>query len=59
LKKGLVERLSRFQAEPESAKQFLAMGTYKPDASIPPAELAAHGVTASVILNLSEVVTRP
>lgn len=59
LKKGLVERLARFQAEPELAKQFLALGTYKPDASIPAAELAAHGVTASVILNLSEVVTRP
>jgi len=59
LKKGLVERLTRFQAEPEAAKQFLAMGTYQPDSSIPAAELAAHGVTASVILNLSEVVTRP
>jgi hypothetical protein len=59
LKKGLVERLSRFHSEPEAAKQFLALGTYTADASIPPAELAAHGVTASVILNLSEVVTRP
>lgn len=59
LKKGLQNRLSAFQAAPDSAKQFLATGANKPDAGLNPAELAAYGVTASVILNMNEVVTRP
>jgi hypothetical protein len=59
LKKGLQNRLTAFQAAPDSAKQFLATGAHKPDAALNPAELAAYGVTASVILNMNEVVTRP
>ncbi len=59
LAQGLNTRLAKFKAEPQSAKQFLATGTHKPASGIPEPELAAYGVTASVILNMNEVVTKP
>ncbi len=59
LNKGLSAKLAAFKAAPESAKQFLAIGTYKAATGIPEPELAAYGVTASVILNMNEMVTKP
>jgi hypothetical protein len=59
LTKGLATKVAKFKSDPESAKQFLATGLFKADEKIAPAELAAYGVTASVILNMNEVVTRP
>lgn len=59
LRTGLQNRLTSFQATPDSAKQFLSIGNYQPDPAIPSAELAAYGITASIILNLNEVVTKP
>ena len=59
LSKGLSNKIAKFKADPESARQFLATGLFKADDKINPAELAAYGITASVILNMNEMVTRP
>jgi len=58
LKAGLTKRFEAFKANPESAKKFLTPGETKADATIDPVELAAYTVTASVILNLDETITR-
>ena len=55
---GLNADLARFQATPEAAQQYLGFGTTKSAGTIPPAELAAYALTANVLLNLDEVVTR-
>ena len=56
---GLRQRLTDFSAKPEAAKQFLSIGSKATPANLKPVEAAAYGVTASIILNLNEVVTRP
>lgn len=58
LRAGLLEDLSRFQAAPEAAAKYLRFGTSPPAENIAPAELAAYALTANVLLNLDEVVTR-
>ena len=55
---GLEQRLVRFRADPESAKKLLSVGEKKPANGIDPSELAAYTITASVILNLDETVTK-
>ncbi|MBA4187952.1 MAG: hypothetical protein C0467_08025 [Planctomycetaceae bacterium] len=55
---GLAKRIDSFKANPAAAAKLLAPGETKPDTSIDPAELAAYTVTASVILNLDETITR-
>ncbi|MCE9566030.1 MAG: PSD1 and planctomycete cytochrome C domain-containing protein [Planctomycetes bacterium] len=55
---GVAKRTEAFKANPDSAKKLLTLGDTKPDATIEPAELAAYTVTASVILNLDETITR-
>ena len=47
-----------FQAAPESAKQLLAVGDSKVPTDLDPVELATWTVSANVLLNLDEVVTR-
>ena len=47
-----------FQAAPENAKQLLATGDSMAPSDIDPVELATWTVTANVLLNLDEVVTR-
>jgi hypothetical protein len=56
---GLRQREADFTAKPEAAKQFLSIGSKATPANLQPNEAAAYGVTASIILNLNEVVTRP
>ena len=51
-------RLVSFQADPESAKKLLSVGEKKPLTTLDPTELAAYSMTASVILNLDETVTK-
>jgi hypothetical protein len=51
-------RLARYQADPSSAKKLITQGKTSPDAKLDPAELAATTVTANVLLNLDEAVTR-
>ncbi len=55
---GLERRLTSFQSNPESAQKLLTVGEKKPTNSLDPSELAAYSITASVILNLDETVTK-
>ena len=55
---GLEKRLAKYRADADSAKSLLAQGEFKSDAKLDVAELAAYTVTANVLLNLDEVITR-
>lgn len=55
---GLAKRIARYTADPEAAKQLISQGETKPDPKFAAPELAAYTMTASIILNLDEVVTR-
>ncbi len=52
------ERLTRYRTDADAAKKLITHGSSVPDSSLDPAELAAATVTANVLLNLDEVVTR-
>jgi len=58
LNDGLNADLTRFQTQPAAAAQLLAVGEAKLANGMNPAELAAWTLTASVLLNLDEFVTR-
>ena len=58
LQTGMERRLVSFQADPESAQKLLSVGEKKPLTTLNPTELAAYTMTASVILNLDETVTK-
>lgn len=58
LRQGLVQRLAQYRADPASAEKLLSAGESPRDKSLNAAELAAYTTTASVILNLDEVITR-
>ncbi len=55
---GLNDDLAHFRQDPAAAKQLIVLGESKAVASVDPAELAAYTLTANVLLNLDEVVTR-
>ena len=55
---GLEKRLAKYRIDADAAKALLAQGEFKPDAQLNAAELAAYTVTANVLLNLDEVITR-
>ena len=55
---GLEKRLAKYRADAEAAKKLVAQGQSKADAKLDPAELAAYTLTANVLLNLDEVVTK-
>jgi hypothetical protein len=55
---GLEKRLTRFRADKDSAVKLIAQGESKPDAKLDQTELAAYTLTANVLLNLDEVVTK-
>jgi hypothetical protein len=55
---GLHEDLARFQQHADAAKQLVTLGESNTAAKLDPAELAAYTLTANVLLNLDEVVTR-
>jgi hypothetical protein len=50
------KRLARYQADPEEAKTLVKIGAAPTDRTLDPAELAAYTITASMLLNLDEVV---
>ena len=50
------EQLASFSAGAGSAAQLTALGETKPDAAIPPAELAALTITCQAILNLDATI---
>jgi hypothetical protein len=55
---GLNEDIAHLKQQPDAVKQVLSNGESKPHASLDPAELAAYTLTANVLLNLDEIVTR-
>lgn len=55
---GLTSDLARYQADAEAAKKLIATGASPAPATIEPAVLAAYTLTANVLLNLDETVTR-
>jgi hypothetical protein len=55
----LKARLQRLAPAEAAARELISLGKSKPADSLPPAELAAYTVTANVLLNLDEAVTRP
>jgi hypothetical protein len=50
--------LERFRSDGESAKKLLSEGDWRQDPKLDPAELAAYTMTASLILNLDETLTK-
>jgi hypothetical protein len=58
LEEGLGRRLAQYRADAAAAEKLLTAGESPRDRSIGAAELAAYTTTASVILNLDEVITR-
>ena len=50
--------LERYQADPESARKAIRVGESAPRAGLPETELAAYTLTANLLLNLDETVTR-
>ena len=57
--KRLKSRLERLAPNETAALQMVAVGNSKPSTALPAAELAAYTVTANVLLNLDETVSRP
>jgi hypothetical protein len=55
---GLDKRLAKYRTDPDAAKSLLSQGESKPDAKLDPTELAAYTVTANILLNLDEAITR-
>ena len=58
LQKGLETRLERYQKMADKAALLTSQGASTPDVSFPAYELAAYTLTANVLLNLDEVITR-
>ena len=58
LTKGLEARLTHFHDEPAAAAKLIAQGESKPPANLQPDVLAAYTVTANVLMNLDEFITR-
>jgi hypothetical protein len=58
LASGLKRRVERFRKDPKAAQKLLAFGEYRHDPRLDLAELAARTMTASVLLNLDETVTK-
>jgi len=58
LRKGLDRRLTAYAADLPAAKKLLANGQSAVPTDLDPAQLAAWTVTANVLLNLDETVTR-
>lgn len=58
LARGLERYRKTFAADKEEALRFLRHGESKPDAKLDPVELAAYAMTAGVVLNLDETITK-
>ncbi|HLN28746.1 MAG TPA: PSD1 and planctomycete cytochrome C domain-containing protein [Gemmataceae bacterium] len=55
---GVAKRLQKYCANPEAAAKLVGVGQAKRSQQLDVAELAAYTITASVILNLDETVTK-
>jgi hypothetical protein len=58
LEKALNRERERYSADEEAARAYLASGESPRDERIPAAEHAAWAQVASLVMNLSEAVTR-
>lgn len=58
LRSLLARQRTRFQKDHDAAAQLLAVGEFKHDQKLDPAELAAWTVVAQTVMNLDEVITR-
>ena len=58
LSRGSTRERARYAADPSAARDYLAIGESPRDETIPPAEHAAWSQVATLLLNLSETVTR-
>ncbi len=52
------EMRAYYDAQPDAAKQLIAIGESKPAESIPPAKLAALSMVANQLMNLDEVLNK-
>ena len=55
---GVEKHLARFRQDTDAAVQLIAIGASKPDPNLNAAELAAYTLTANVLLNLDQTLTR-
>jgi hypothetical protein len=58
LRTGLEQRLAKFRADLPAAQKLLANGRSPAPTDLDAAELAAWSVTANILLNLDETITR-
>ena len=58
LSEGLAKDLQRFAADEMAAKKLANVGEAKANAELSPTEIAAYTLTANVLLNLDEFVTK-
>ncbi len=58
LKDYLAEELEYFQAAPEKADEYLAIGAYQAEYALEKPEMAAYAMVASAIFNLDESISR-
>jgi hypothetical protein len=58
LENSLAQMETHYAADPKAARDLLAVGERKSDATIPAPELAAWTMVASEMLNLDETVTK-
>jgi hypothetical protein len=50
--------LARYQSDGEAARQAISCGESKADPKLPAAELAAYALTANLLFNLDETLTK-
>jgi len=55
---GFERYAARFRADAAAAEKLLTMGAARPDPALDKTELAAYTLTANILLNLDEVVTK-
>ncbi len=53
------DQLAKYQKDKDAAKKLIGVGASKADEKLDAPELAAYTMTANVILNLDEMITRP
>jgi len=58
LRQALASHLARYAADPASARDAISYGESRPSTQLPASELAAYTLTANLILNLDETLTR-
>ena len=58
LRRALEQHLDRYAADPAAARDAVSYGESRPRAPLPESELAAYTLTANLVLNLDETLTR-